>query len=248
MPETKRDLVVLAVDDEDLALNDLTWMLDRAEQVGEVLQARSGTEALRLLGSRPDIDALFLDVQMPGLTGVELGALLRNYRDPPAVAFVTAYDRYAVEAFDLDACDYLLKPVDEARLEQTIRRIIRTRRGDGTSTDSFTTLTCRVGNETYTINRDDVTIVEAAGDLVRVATIDGSTHLVRESISSLTAAWSAAGFLRIHRSYLVRTDLVTRVRTNSGARTIEIQDRELPVSRRYSRLLEEHLGRSGPNR
>lgn len=235
---------MLAVDDEDLALNDLTWMLDQAEEIGEVLQARSGTEALRLLGSRTDIDALFLDIQMPGLTGVELGALLRNYREPPLIAFVTAHDRYAVEAFDLEACDYLLKPVDEARLEQTIRRILKARR-DMVPADPVATLTCRVGNDSYTINRDDVSVVEAAGDLIRVHTLDGKSHLVRESISSLTAAWSASGFLRIHRSYLIRTDQVTTVRTKAGARTIEIQGRELPVSRRYTRLLEEHLGRGG---
>lgn len=92
---------------------------------------------------------------------------------------------------------------------------------------------------------DDVTVVEAAGDLVRVQTLDGNSHLVRETISSLTAAWSALGFLRIHRSYLIRTDQVTTVRTKSGARTVEVQGQELPVSRRYTRLLEEHLGRGG---
>lgn len=234
-------LVVLAVDDEDHALNDLAWLLRQADAVDEVLVASSGTHALKLLGARPDVDALFVDVQMPGLTGVELVSLLRNYKEPPAVVFVTAFDRYAVEAFDLEACDYLVKPVDEARLEQTIRRVQRNSSADG-GAESMVTLTCRVGRETYTIGRDDVAIVEAAGDLVRLWTTDGTSHLVRESISSLTAAWSPRGFLRIHRSYLVSADRITTVRSNAGARSVVILDRELPVSRRYTRLLEEYFG------
>ncbi|MEM9132769.1 MAG: LytTR family DNA-binding domain-containing protein [Actinomycetota bacterium] len=238
-----RELVVLAVDDEDHALSDLAWLLDQAEGIREVIKAQSGTQALKLLGSRTDVDALFLDVQMPGLSGVELVSLLRNYKNPPAVVFVTAFDRYAVDAFDLEAVDYLVKPVDEARLDQTIRRVQRLQVGADGATDTFATLTCRVGRKTYTINRDDVVVVEAAGDLVRLWTEDGESHLVRESISSLTAAWSANGFLRIHRSYLVRAASMASVRSNAGSRSVMILDRELPVSRRYTRLLEEYFAR-----
>ncbi len=238
-----RELVVLAVDDEDHALSDLAWLLGQAEGVREVIKARSGTQALKTLGTRTDVDALFVDVQMPGLSGVELVALLRNYKSPPAVVFVTAFDRYAVEAFDLEACDYLVKPVDESRLDQTLRRVQRLQTGSETVGDSFATLTCRVGRKTYTINRDDVVIVEAAGDLVRLWTDDGESHLVRESISSLTAAWSATGYLRIHRSYLVRAASMATVRSDAGARSVTILDRELPVSRRYTRLLEEYFAR-----
>ncbi|MEM7342142.1 MAG: LytTR family DNA-binding domain-containing protein [Actinomycetota bacterium] len=237
-----RELVVLAVDDEDHALSDLAWLLGQSDGVGEVIKAQSGTQALKLLGARTDIDALFLDVQMPGLSGVELVTLLRNYKQPPAVVFVTAFDRYAVEAFDLEACDYLVKPVDEARLDQTIRRVQRLQGGE-TVGDSFATLTCRVGRKTYTINRDDVVLVEAAGDLVRLWTDDGESHLVRESISSLTAAWSATGFLRIHRSFLVRAASMGTLRSNAGSRSVMVLDRELPVSRRYTRLLEEYVTR-----
>ncbi len=236
-------ITVLAVDDEDLARNDLARLLEQAEDVCEVLSAKSSTQALQILADRPDIDALFLDVQMPGLNGVELARLLKNYKNPPAIAFVTAHDHYAVDAFDLQACHYLLKPVDQSRLDQAIRRVMRDSPGDPHGKDSFTALTCRRGNKTYTIDRDEVFIVEAAGDLVRIHTNDDESHLVRESISSLTAAWSACGFLRIHRSYLVRASAIVRVRTEAGARSVEIAGRELPVSRRYTRLLEDHFAR-----
>ena len=152
-------------------------------------------------------------------------------------------DRYAVDAFDLEACDYLLKPVDQSRLDEAVRRIIRDSNSDATASDSFTRLTCRRGNATYTIERDEVLIVEAAGDLIRVHTRDNASHLVRESISSLTAAWSSSGFLRIHRSYLVRACEIDRVRTTGGARSVEIRSQSLPVSRRYTRQLEDFFAR-----
>lgn len=236
-------LTVLVVDDEELSRNDLTWLLERASGVDEVLTAGSTTEAIRLLGARPETSALFLDVQMPGLDGLELARLLKNYKQPPAIAFVTAYEEYAIEAFDLEACDYLLKPVDADRLDETIRRMARSAVDDAGGQTSLATLVCRRGNDTYTISRDEISIVEAAGDLVRVHTDDGGSHLVRESISSLTAAWSSVGYLRIHRSFLVRVSSITKVRTKAGARSVEVDGRELPVSRRYTRLLEDQLGR-----
>lgn len=236
-------LRVLAVDDEELALNDLTWLLDQNEHIVEVVTASSGQEALKLLNDRDDIDGVFLDVQMPGLSGVDLVKVLNNFKTPPEVAFVTAFDGYAVDAFGLNVCDYLMKPVAQNRLDETIRRMGANRAEPSTANDrgSLAQLTCRVGDRSYTVDRDDVSIVEAAGDYVRVFTEDAS-HLLRESISSLTSAWSAAGFVRIHRSYLIRSASISEVRNVDGRRTVLINDRELPVSRRYSRLLQDHLG------
>ncbi len=237
-------ITVLAIDDEELALNDLIRLLSQADEIGEVLSAKTSTQALQVLADRRDIDALFLDIQMPGLNGIELARVLKNYKNPPAIAFVTAHDSYAVDAFELQACDYLLKPVDQSRLDQAIRRVVR-ESGDsgGASKDSFAKLTCRRGSKTFTIDRDEVSVVEAAGDLVRVHTIEGESHLVRESISSLTAAWSSCGFLRIHRSYLIRASSIVRVRSEGGARSVEVDGRDLPVSRRYTRLLEDYFSR-----
>lgn len=236
-------LRVLAVDDEELALNDLTWLLNQNETIDEVITAQSGEEALRTLNDRDDIEAVFLDIQMPGLSGVELAKVLNNFKQAPAIAFVTAYDEYAVDAFDLNVCDYLLKPVAQNRLDETIRRIVSARLelSGPTEGGSLPRLNCRVGDRSFLIDRDDVSVVEASGDYVRVFASDES-YLVRESISSLTSAWSAAGFIRIHRSYLIRSSEISEVRTTDGRRTVMVGDRELPVSRRYSRLLQDHLG------
>lgn len=234
---------MLAVDDEELALNDLIWLLGQSDAIDEVVSAGSGEEALRLLNERQDIDGVFLDIQMPGLSGVDLVKVLNNFRSPPAVAFVTAFDNYAVDAFKLNVCDYLMKPVAQNRLDETIRRMSTTRAEavPNVEAGSLAKLPCRTGDRSYTVARDDVSIVEASGDYVRVYTGEES-HLLRESISSLTSAWSAAGFIRIHRSYLIRSAAITEVRKVDGRRTVMVNDQELPVSRRYSRLLQEHLG------
>lgn len=235
---------MLVVDDEQHARDDLAWLLGRSDAVCEVLAADSGAAALRMLNERDDIDALFVDVQMAGLDGVELVKVLRNYRRAPAIAFVTAYDEYAVDAFDLDVCDYLVKPVNDERLVETLRRMrerAQLSEVGPAASDALVHVTARVGNRQIRIDRDDVTTIEAAGDYVRVTTRDG-THLVRDSISSLTSAWSGAGFVRIHRSHLVRLDAISEIRTVDGARVVVVGERELPVSRRYTRLLLDRLG------
>lgn len=232
-------LKVLVVDDEQLARDDLSWLLQQNEAIGDVQTASSGEEALRTIGNCEDLDGIFLDIQMPGLTGVDLVKILRNYQNPPPIAFVTAYNNYALDAFDLNVCDYLVKPVAQDRLDETIRRM-SAHAPAAPPKSALEQLSARVGNTTHTIERDDVVYVEASGDYVRVHTSTKS-YLVRESISSLTSAWSAAGYVRIHRSFLVRADQIREVRSVDARRTVVLPTIELPVSRRYLRLVEDHL-------
>jgi len=105
-----RPLKVLLIDDERPALDELAFLLDRDPRVGEVLTCDSAADALRTLHD-VEVDAVFLDVQMPGLSGLELAQVLARFRVPPPVVFVTAHDEHAVEAFELRAVDYVLKPV-----------------------------------------------------------------------------------------------------------------------------------------
>ena len=113
---------VLVVDDERPALDELAYLLQRDERVGEVLSCDSATDALRVLQEQ-EVDALFLDIQMPGLSGLELAQVLTRFRQPPAIVFVTAHEGHAVEAFDLQAVDYVLKPVRAERLAEAVRRV-----------------------------------------------------------------------------------------------------------------------------
>ena len=119
-------MTVLAVDDEAPALDELVYMLQKHPAIGRVRSAADATLALRELHDG-GVDAVFLDINMPGLSGLELAAVLSNFAHPPAVVFVTAHDDKAVAAFDVGAVDYLLKPIRSDRLDEAVRRVMATR-------------------------------------------------------------------------------------------------------------------------
>ncbi len=114
-------LRVLVVDDEKPTVDELTWLLQRDPRVGEALSCTAATEALRTL-QETEVDAIFLDISMPGLSGLELAQILSRFKQPPRIVFVTAHEQHAVEAFDLRAVDYVLKPVRPERLAEAVRR------------------------------------------------------------------------------------------------------------------------------
>jgi DNA-binding LytR/AlgR family response regulator len=237
-------LRVLVVDDERPALDELQYLLDQDHRIGEVIACDSATEALRTLHER-EVDAVFLDIQMPGLTGLELAQVLRRFHAPPPVVFVTAHEAHAVDAFDLRAVDYVLKPVREERLAEAVRRIIEG--GDRTPAPvEELQIPVERGGVTRFVDRRDVTYVEAHGDYARLHTADGS-HLIRAPLSTLEEQWASAGFVRIHRSLLVALGHVTEVRMEAGRCTVAVGSHdasiELVVSRRNTRELRELLGK-----
>lgn len=130
-------LTVLVVDDERPVLDELVFLLGRDERIATVRAANSGAEALRLLDAG-DIDVVFLDVAMPGLSGLDIARILGRFKSPPKVVFVTAHDDHAVDAFEPNAVDYLLKPIREDRLRETVRRAIEVS-GSSASTQSVAT-------------------------------------------------------------------------------------------------------------
>jgi DNA-binding LytR/AlgR family response regulator len=230
-------LRVLALDDEVPALDELTLLLRQDDRVAEVVGVSSATEALRLLREDPP-DALFADIAMPGLTGLELAEVLRNFRAPPPVVFVTAHASHADDAFDLHAVDYVLKPVRVDRLREAVRRI----EDAATPALDEDTIPVELGGVTRFVNRADVQYVEAQGDYARLHTTTGS-HLVRLPLSALEARWADAGFIRIHRSLLVALTHVEAVRVEGGRCSVVVGGRELQVSRRQSPMLRDLLRR-----
>uniref|UniRef100_UPI0005BCD960 LytR/AlgR family response regulator transcription factor n=1 Tax=Nocardia thailandica TaxID=257275 RepID=UPI0005BCD960 len=209
-------LRVLAVDDEKPALDELVYLLRAQPGVGEIHAAGEATAALRILRANP-VDAVFLDIDMPGLTGMELAGILGEFSEPPSVVFVTAHDDHAVAAFDLGAVDYLLKPLREARLAEAVRRILAARAAPpprpatAPAPEANAVIPVELGGVTTLVHRTDVHWVEADGDYARLHTASGS-HLVRIPLSALESRWQDAGFLRVHRSYLVSLPLVTGLR------------------------------------
>jgi len=233
-------LRVLVVDDERPALDELAWLLDRDDRVGSVLTTDSAAEALRVL-QEEKVDAVFLDIAMPGLTGLELARVLSRFKSPPPVVFVTAHDEHAVDAFELNAVDYVLKPVRDDRLTEAVRRIVEAS-DSGPRAGSDDNIAVELGGVTRFISRTEVRYVEAQGDYARLHTAAGS-HLIRTPLTSLEDEWRDAGFVRIHRSLLVSLLNIEEVRMDSGRCTVVVGGEELVVSRRHTRELRDLLVR-----
>ena len=229
-------LRVLVIDDERPALDEHTFLLGRDPRIGRVRTCDSATEGLRIL-RETDVDCVFLDIQMPGLTGLDLAQVLARFKAPPPIVFVTAHEEHAVDAFELDAVDYVLKPVREERLAEAVRRVVA---ATAPAPSGDTQIPVERGGVTRFISRSDVTHVEAQGDYARLHTPDGS-HLVRTPLSTLAEDWADAGFVRIHRSLLVALAHVTELRVDAGRASVVIGGHELPVSRRHTRELRELL-------
>ena len=157
---------------------------------------------------------------------------------------MTAHDEHAVEAFDLRAVDYLLKPVRPERLGEAVRRVLESLGAEPAATEQsdHETIAVELGGVTRFINRGDVRFVEAQGDYARLHTADGS-HLVRVPLTTLEQQWAAAGFVRIHRSHLVSLHHVDEMHVESGRWTVRLGDDVLAVSRRHSRELRDTLVR-----
>ncbi|MEP7333261.1 MAG: LytTR family DNA-binding domain-containing protein [Terracoccus sp.] len=241
-------LRVLAVDDEAPALDELVWMLGRHPQVGRVLSAGSGEAALRVLHEQR-VDAIFLDVQMPGLSGLDLARVLSRFAAAPPVVFVTAHEQHAVDAFELNVVDYVLKPVRDERLSEAVRRVVRAvegrehggASGDGATSDDET-IVVELGGVSRLLPRADVMWVEAHGDYARLHTASES-HLVRMPLTTLADEWHDSGFVRIHRSFLVSLGHIAEWRTEAGRTTVIVGGQELMVSRRHTRALRDLLVR-----
>lgn len=244
-------LRVLAVDDEAPALDELVYLLGKHALVAEVVAVGDANAALRTLNEQ-SLDAVFLDINMPGLSGLELAAVLARFARPPALVFVTAHDDKAVAAFEVGALDYLLKPIREERLDAAVRRVCASRTdGDAprpvpAEPPSDDVIPVELGGVTQLVRCDSVGWVEAEGDYARLHTSSGS-HLVRIPLSVLEERWRSRGFQRVHRSYLVALAMVTGLRTSNTATMVRMRANgsspavELPVSRRQARELRDRL-------
>lgn len=233
-------LKVLVIDDERPSLDELTWLLGRDPRIGTVTSTDSAAEALRVL-QEGVVDAVFTDIRMPGLSGLELARVLSRFRSPPPVVFITAYDGHAVDAFELNAVDYVLKPVAEDRLAEAVRRVVESV-GGGEGPSAEDQIPVELGGITRFISRSEVSYVEAHGDYARLHTATGS-HLIRSPLTTLEQEWRDAGFVRIHRSLLVSLPHVDEVRMDGGRCTVVVDGTELGVSRRHTRELRDLLVR-----
>lgn len=226
---------VLVVDDELPAVDELAFLLGRDDRVGKVYRATCGADALRALATA-QIDAVFLDIHMPEVSGLDIARAIAGSSRPPAVVFVTADEDHALAAFELAAVDYLLKPVRLERLARSVGRISELRDGG----DAPEMITVDLGGSTKMIRRDDVTYVQAQGDYARLHTAEAS-YLIRVPLADLEQQWADAGFLRTHRSYLVALKHVTSMKLVADGPSVTVAGAGLPISRRHLPIVREKL-------
>ena len=244
-----RTLRALVVDDEEPALAELRFRLEELGEPLEIETAATTVEALRLLHQRP-FDALFLDIQMPGLDGLQLAGTLSGLARPPAVVFVTAYDEYALRAFELRALDYLMKPVAPERLRETFDRLRRRFETEAPAVPEpvaarLDRLPVEAAVRTVLVDLAESRFAEARGDIVYVKTAD-QLHPTRFSLQELERRLPNPPFLRVHRAFLVNLKNVVEIRPYfNGAYLIKTNDAEgteLTVSRGHVKGLRALLG------
>lgn len=254
------EIAALIVDDEPPARRGIRQLLAAHPDVGVVGECRDGREALLALGQLK-IDLVFLDIQMPGIDGFGVLRAHGPERMPPVI-FVTAYDQFAVRAFEDRALDYLVKPLNRARFDQALARV-RERRELVAARDrvrQLNSLLAATAVKSPAVARiavprsggvhmlpvDAIDWIEAVDYLSRLHTERGS-YLLHESLASLERRLNAGQFVRVHRSALVRTDRVRQLRADArGALTAVLVDgTELPVSRRRRALVRAALTAPG---
>ncbi len=224
MTETNSTLRTLIVDDEPLAIERLKVICRDLPEIEVAGTALDGAEALRLAGAL-DPDLVLLDMTMPELDGLSVARSLTRADNPPAVIFVTAHDNFAVEAFDLDAVDYVLKPVTPERLERAVSRAVARRgaRAAGT-TEWLSEFWVPYRSELLRIAAADVDRIDAERDYVRLH-VGPRSYLLLQTVSGLEARLDPERFIRLHRSTILRRDRITGLRHDGlGVWSAELED------------------------
>jgi DNA-binding LytR/AlgR family response regulator len=243
------ELTILAVDDEHTQLEDLARLLRSSPIVRDVECAFDGHDAL-VKASAHTYDAIFLDVRMPDLDGLELARVLHRFATAPQLVFVSAYDSAAVDAFELHALDYLRKPVGRRRVEEAIDRVATAvehaqasdqraaapRPAGAAAADSEMIAVANLhGGSTRLLPRGSIHYVQAYGDFVRIVTADGR-YLLRGTLNDVEHRWAPFGFVRVHRQYLANLRNAVELRPLLGgtAELTFVDGGTIPVARRHT--------------
>jgi two-component system response regulator LytT len=257
------NLRAVLVDDEQLARDELGYLLGQLEGVDIVGEAGNGVEALETI-ERLHPDLVFLDVQMPGLTGFEVARRMLDGR-PAHIIFVTAFDQHAIEAFEVNAVDYLLKPVDAARLEQSIERARRRITVDSQPADGGVgpeqlekivqllaerksrreRLAIKVGERFLLVQSEEIVCASLVDEAITIVTTQHAGASNYRTLDELQARLDPAVFWRVHRSHLVNINMVKEIvpwfSRNYILRMRDAKATEVPVSRMQTRRLRDYL-------
>ena len=255
-------LQVVVVDDEQLARDELCYQLDQLDDIEVIAQAGNGVEALTAI-ERFSPDLVFIDVQMPGLNGFEVARRLLQAEKAPLLVFVTAFDQYAIEAFEVNALDYLLKPVEAPRLEQAVERARKRLAGHRPAAEPVNDqlerivkmmadrqarreqVAIRVGERFMLVQSEEIIYASLADESINIVTgqVTGTSNY--RTLDDLQARLDPEVFWRVHRSHLVNINKIKEIvpwfSRNYILRMKDGKGTEIPVSRSQTKRLRDYL-------
>ena len=236
----------LVVDDEPLVRSELIYALERVAEDFTIVEAASAATALASLAADP-FDVVFLDISLPGMSGIEAMTVINSLPHRPHVVFVTAFDEHALRAFELGATDYVVKPVNEERLAVTVARLrgAQAPHASASGIPASGRLPLEDDDRRMLVKISEICMVHANGHVV-LATLDDRELRFRGSLAECAARLERLGFLRVHRSYLVNPDHVVEIEPFfGGTYVLRLDDKrrsEAPVSRSYMPLVRKAFG------
>lgn len=233
-----------------LARDELKYLLYRTKEVDIIDEADSVEEALeKLMESKPDL--VFLDIELSDDNGFEIANILKKMKKPPAIVFATAYDQYAIQAFEVDALDYILKPFDEERIVQTIKKFKKRKQHEMEEKQEVHAPDVSSGMKRLALPIDESIVLVNIEDIVYAGLLDGKvivkticdTYVTYDTLAILEKKLSQMNFLRVHRSFIVNVNHISEIQPwfNSTYNLIMKEDSKVPVSRTYAKELKKLL-------
>ncbi|MDC2867414.1 MULTISPECIES: LytR/AlgR family response regulator transcription factor [unclassified Bacillus (in: firmicutes)] len=243
-------LRILVIDDEMLARDELKYLLYRTKEVDIIDEADSVEEALeKLIESKPDL--VFLDIQLSDDNGFEIANILKKMKNPPAIVFATAYDQYAIQAFEVDALDYILKPFDEERIVQAIKKFKKRKQHEMAEKQEVHAPNVSSRMEKLALPIDESIVLVNIEDIVYAGLLDGKvivkticdTYVTYDTLAILEKKLLQTNFQRVHRSFIVNVNHISEIQPwfNSTYNLIMKEDSKVPVSRTYAKELKKLL-------
>lgn len=244
-------LKVLIVDDEAPARSEMRFLLDKIKDIEVLGEAITASEALKLL-KEVKYDIVFLDINMPGMSGIEMAQEIKKMAHQPAIIFTTAYSRFAVDAFEVDAVDYLVKPIAKKRLMEAIARINESKKikqiesaDEGIEPEHMNRIPVTRQSKTILLMPEEIYYIESQGEYTIIHSQRGR-FISSIRLKDFEKKLSSKSFFRVHRSFVVNIDYVKELISLYGGlcmlRLTDEKETEVPVSRRQARELKVFLG------
>lgn len=225
----------IIVDDEPLATTLLENHISKIGHLKLAGKAENALDAYKLIRNQP-VDLMFLDIQMPHITGIDF---LKSLSHKPKTIFTTAYREFAIEGFELEAVDYLLKPITFERFFQSVERVMRT---ISDSKDEFIIL--KIGGMHRKVPLSDIIYIESQGNDIKITLFPNENIISKNKITDLELLLASKGFIRIHRSFIINTEFVTAFNNNE----LHLGSYHIPVGRSYRQEFDNFISTFSKNR